>query len=254
MKKKYLVANWKANPATVVQAESLALGVARFVYKYKKKISAEVVLAPPFVYLEGVADILEKSEVKLAGQDLFNEDRGAFTAQVTASMLYSLKVKYVILGHSEVREENGDSNKEINQKIKLAFKYDLIPIVCLGEKVKSQAKKVLEVQFKECLEGIKAKDLKKLVLCYEPVWAISKGRKAHQAAKPQDAQAAHVFLRKLLVGKYGAKTAQEVPIIYGGSIKPANTEKLFEQLDIDGGLVGSSSLSVTKFSKIIRAI
>ena len=253
MDKKYLIANWKANPDTVVQAQSLALGIARFVHKYKK-VSAEVIIASPFVYLEGIADILKKSKVKLAGQDFFNEDRGAFTAQVTAPMLHSLKAKYVILGHSEVREENGDDNREVNRKIKLALEYDLRPIVCMGEQIRSQAKKVLEIQFKECLTGIKTRDLKELILCYEPVWAISKGRKGHKAASPQVAQFAHVVLRKLLVQKYGSKVAQDIPIIYGGSIKPTNAQKIFQQLDIDGGLVGSSSLSVTKFSKIIRAI
>lgn len=254
MNKKYLIANWKANPDTVVQAQSLALGITRYVHTNRKKISAEVIIAPPVIFLEGITNVLKRSKVSLAVQDFFNQDRGAFTAQVTASMLHSLKTKYVILGHSEVREENGDDNKEVNQKIKLALKYDLRPIVCMGEQSKNQTKKVLETQFKECLSGVTAKEIKKLILCYEPIWAISKGRKGHKAASPQVVQSAHVVLRKLLVQKYGAKIAQDIPIIYGGSIKPNNAKKVFQQLDVDGGLVGSASLSVAKFARIIKSI
>ena len=254
MRKKYIIANWKANPQTVIQADSLGLSIARFVHSNKKKISSQVIIACPFAFIDRLKNSLDKTRVGLAAQDFFNQARGAFTAQVTAPMLSSLKVKYIILGHSEVREENGDDNTEINHKLLLAYKFNLIPVLCLGEKKKGAYKSVLEKQLRECLNGVKEKDIKKTILCYEPIWAISKGKSAHKAAKPEDAQNAHVFLRKLLTKKYSAKVAEEVSIIYGGSIKPSNAKKIFNQLDIDGGLVGSSSLSITKFSRVIKSL
>ena len=250
MRNKYLIANWKANPESVFKARNLAANINNCIKR--RKTSAFIIVALPFVYIESIRNIIKKSKLHLAVQDFFNQERGSYTAQVTTSMLSSLNVKYSILGHSEVREENGDDNHEINQKIKLALKYNIIPIICLGEKQKNQTEKVLLKQFNECLGDIKAKDIKKIILCYEPIWAISKGKSSHKSANASDAQKAHVFLRKQLTKKYGVKIADQISIIYGGSIKPKNSKELFEQLDIDGGLVGSSSLSANKFCGIIK--
>lgn len=257
MRKKYVIANWKANPDTVFNARALAIGVKKYTKLHKKRLTCEVVIAPPFCYLESIAKVLKsqkKKLVKLGAQDFFIAEQGAYTAQSTVQMLSSLKTRYVILGHSEVREENGDTDEEINTKIKLALKYFITPIICLGEKTQGQYKKVINQQFNKCLKGISDKDIKKIVLCYEPIWAISKGKKNSKSATPADAQAAHVYIRGLLTKNYGIKVAQNVSVVYGGSVNPKNAKELFNQLDIDGGLVGSASLSDNKFGRIIKAI
>ena len=202
----------------------------------------EIVVCPPFTALEKVVDIVSTSNIKVGSQNMHFEDKGAYTGEISADMLKAIGIKYVIIGHSERRHIFGEKDEWINKKIKKALEKGLTPIFCVGEKLEEREKgltfNVVERQIKEGFYGLKKEEVEKVVIAYEPVWAIGTGK----VAQPWQAQEVHEYIRKLLNELYDEETAEKVTILYGGSIKPENYFGLITRKDIDGGLVGGASL------------
>jgi len=207
-----------------------------------------IVVCPPYPALQEVCDEICDSNVALGAQDLFWEDEGAFTGEVSAPMLKSVGCTYVIIGHSERRQCFGETDETVNKKLFAALKHNLFPIVCVGETLgqreKGETFKVIEKQIKEGFNKLEIGNWKLVIIAYEPVWAIGTGK----TATPEQAQEVHAFIRKLLP----KEVAQAVRILYGGSVKPENMKELMAQPDIDGGLVGGASLKVDSFVKIVK--
>ncbi len=216
----------------------------------------EIIIAPPFTALSEVGDMLRGSNIKLAAQNMYYEDSGAYTGEISPLMLKEIGGEYVIIGHSERRHIFGEDDELIRKKVESALKHGLIPILCVGEKLGEREKgltfNVVERQIKEALYGLKKEDVEKVVIAYEPVWAIGTGK----VAKPWQAQEVHEFIRKLLSEMFGEDTASHVKILYGGSIKPSNFLSIIAQKDVDGGLVGGASLkeSFVELGKIMHSV
>lgn len=218
--------------------------------------SFDIYIAPVFVALDRVREVVSSSNIKLAAQNMYYEDSGAFTGEVSPKMLKELGVQAVIIGHSERRRIFGETDELINKKIKKALAEGLTPIFCIGETLEERQKGltfcVLEKQVREGLYGINAEEVKRVVIAYEPVWAIGTG----VVATPEQAQEAHEFVRSLLTKIYSDEVAQSVTILYGGSVTPENFFGLFVKPDIDGALVGGASLkeSFVELAKIMANV
>jgi triosephosphate isomerase len=245
-----IAGNWKMNPTTLVAAAELAQAVMQGV---GHDASAHVVLCPSFAHLATVDQILEGSIIGLGGQNMHPKPDGAYTGEVSGPMLVDLGCTHVILGHSERRHGMGESDALINQKLHAALAAGLIPIVCLGEtkeeRLSDQTETVLLKQIQGSLADLAPAAMAKVVLAYEPVWAIGTGL----TATPQQAQAAHAFIRARLAEQFTQATADRVVVQYGGSVKPENALELLTCPDIDGALVGGASLKAADFLKIIEA-
>jgi len=213
----------------------------------------QVIICPPFISLALAQKLLEGSPIALGAQNMYPEDEGAFTAEVSPKMLKSVGCKYVILGHSERRQYFKESDEFINKKVKKALVSGLIPIVCVGETLAEREKnitdQIVSTQVKGCLKDISAADIEKSIIAYEPVWAIGTGK----VATPQQAQDVHKLIRMLLGQLYSPATAEKVVIQYGGSVKPDNAKELLHQPDIDGALVGGACLKTDSFAAIVQA-
>lgn len=214
---------------------------------------ADVMIAPPFTALFPVSEVIKNSNVVLAAQNLFWENEGAYTGEISAGMILSAGCTAVIIGHSERRQFFGESDESVNKKIKAAIKAKLIPIFCVGETEKERESKdtfsVLDKQMKKGLQDFSSDDLETLVIAYEPVWAIGTGKTATSG----QAQEVHRFLREECMEKnFGNKLAKSVRILYGGSVKPGNIGELMFMPDIDGALVGGASLDAETFGKIVH--
>ncbi|OGI66462.1 triose-phosphate isomerase [Candidatus Nomurabacteria bacterium RIFCSPLOWO2_02_FULL_40_10] len=249
MSKKIIIGNWKMNPLTLKEAEKLFSGVIKGISGVKK---TEVVICPPFLYLEKLTKI-KTSKIKLGAQDAFWGDVGAFTGEVSAEMVYNLGARYVILGHSE-RRTLGESNLDINKKIKAALASGLSPILCVGENTRDESHSyfnLVKTQLEECLDGVKKASIAKIIIAYEPVWAISTtvGRKD---TTPADSLEMTIFIRKILSDKFGSNDASQVRIIYGGSANEKDTEDFLKNGGVDGLLPGRASLDLKKFAEIIK--
>ncbi|AFG34418.1 MAG: triose-phosphate isomerase [Fervidobacterium sp.] len=218
--------------------------------------SFDIYIAPVFVALDRVREVVSSNNIKLAAQNMYYEDSGAFTGEVSPKMLKELGVQAVIIGHSERRRIFGETDELINKKIKKALAEGLTPIFCIGETLEERQKGltfcVLEKQVREGLYGINAEEVKRVVIAYEPVWAIGTG----VVATPEQAQEAHEFVRSLLAKIYSDEVAQSVTILYGGSVTPENFFGLFVKPDIDGALVGGASLkeSFVELAKIMANV
>lgn len=250
MRKKILAANWKMN-MTVSEADSF---LDIFLLEVHGEKGADIVLVPPFTALARVSERLSRVQhVKLGAQNMHWEKPGAFTGEISAAMLRELFVRYVVLGHSERRAFFGETDEIVNRKAKAALAATLTPIVCIGETLEQrdagEVEKVLEQQLRGSLKGLSAAQLEDLIIAYEPVWAIGTGR----TATPEQAQAAHAFVREVLASLGDSATAGKVRIQYGGSVKPGNTAELMAQPDIDGALVGGASLDPRGFAEIVQA-
>jgi len=212
----------------------------------------DVMIAPPFTALAQVSDVVRGSCVSLGAQNLFWEAQGAFTGAISPAMLVSAGCKYVIIGHSERRQYFNETDETVNKRIKAAFDNDLIPVMCVGESEKERESKntfsVLDKQVKKGLEDFSADNLKRLVIAYEPVWAIGTGK----TATSEQAQEVHQFLRSVLEKSFGNMLAKSIRILYGGSVKPNNIAELMAMPDVDGALVGGASLDPETFSKIVH--
>jgi len=212
----------------------------------------DAAVCPPSVYLDAVVGAVKGSAVAVGAQNCYHEAQGAFTGETSVAMLADIGCKYVILGHSERRHILGESNQAVNKKVGAVLKGGLIPIVCLGETLAQreagQTFDVVAEQFFGSLAGVSAADLAKIVIAYEPVWAIGTGKTATSA----QAQEVHADLRKVIAGRYNPQIAAQVRIQYGGSVKPDNAQELLSQPDIDGALVGGASLKAADFIGILE--
>jgi triosephosphate isomerase len=234
-------------------AEAASFAGAVAAETIRRKPSCEVVVAPPFTSLAAVTAAVAGSPVSVAAQDIFWEDEGAFTGEVSGPMLKEAGCALVIVGHSERRQYFGETDETVNRKLKAAARAELVPIFCLGEtREERESGRTFEVvgrQFRRGLEGLTIGASKALVIAYEPVWAIGTGL----TATPEQAQEVHAFVRGLLRERCGEPIASETRILYGGSVKPSNTAGLLSQEDIDGGLVGGASLKLADFMGIMDA-
>jgi triosephosphate isomerase len=249
MRTKFIAGNWKMY-TNAAGAEQLARGV---VGGLSKDISVQVAVCPPFPYLARVADVVRGSPVALGAQNLYPEKEGAYTGEVSPAMLLDVGCRYVILGHSERRHVLGEGDAFIQRKVLAALSAGLSAIFCVGETLeqrqKNQTAAVLQSQLENGLKGVPPDLLDRLVIAYEPVWAIGTG----QNATPQQAQEAHAFLRQRFAKMFGEERATSLPIQYGGSVKPDNAAGLLHQPDVDGALVGGASLKADSFLAIVRA-
>ena len=212
----------------------------------------DILVAPPFTALTVIADQIRGSNIQLAAQNLHWEPEGAYTGEISAGMLLSAGCTHVIIGHSERRQYFGETNATVNRKIKAALPHGLTPIFCIGESLEErEAEKtfsILDKQLSEGLEGIAADDIEKIIIAYEPVWAIGTGK----TASDQQAQEVHHFIRNYVSDLYGKDIANVVRILYGGSVKPNNIAGLMAQPDVDGALVGGASLTAPSFAGIVK--
>ncbi len=241
--------NWKMN---LTYQEGLALAEA--IHNAQRAEDILVILGTPAIHLAGVSEILKDSkQVKVAAQNCHKEEKGAYTGNISVGMIRSTGADYVILGHSERREYHGETDALIAEKIKLVLSYGLKPIYCCGEKLPvREAGKHIDLVAQQVTEGLfhlSAEDFQKVIIAYEPVWAIGTG----VTASPEQAQDMHRCIRTLIADKYGAAIADSTSILYGGSVKPKNAKELFAQPDVDGGLVGGASLKADSFVAIINS-
>jgi triosephosphate isomerase len=250
MRTKLIAGNWKMNK-DLTETTELLNGLKSKLASLPKDVG--VIVCPPFTSLELAKKLLEGSAIALGAQNMYFEDDGAYTGEISAKMLQSAGCRYVILGHSERRQYFDESNEFINKKAKKALASGLIPIVCVGETLREREKNITDhivtSQIKGCLKEITAADVEKLIIAYEPVWAIGTGK----VATPQQAQEVHLLIRNLLGQMYSKVTADKVIIQYGGSVKPDNAKELLHQPDIDGALVGGACLKADSFAAIVQA-
>lgn len=235
---------------TILEALELANGIKRALLDLAENV--DIVLCPPFTALAEVAEVLLDSNIKLGGQDMYWQESGAYTGEISGIMLKDIGCNFVIIGHSERRQYFSETNETVNKKIKAALKLDLSPIVCVGETLQERQKDktfdVVRNHTEGALVDIDAKDMLKINIAYEPVWAIGTGINA----RPAQAQEVQKFIRDLIEKRYNREVADSIRILYGGSIKPDNFKDLIAQEDIDGGLVGGLSLEVDSFCQIVK--
>ncbi|BAV06247.1 triosephosphate isomerase [Filimonas lacunae] len=252
MRKQIAAANWKMN-LTLQQGEALLDGILGKVSSLGK--DQQVVFAVPFPYLsQAQQKIAGKEQVFIAAQNCYNKKSGAFTGEVSVEMLQSLGIQWVVLGHSERREYFGESDQFLAEKVNIVLENGLTPLFCCGEALQireaNTQNEFVGNQLKASLFHLSAEQIQKVVIAYEPIWAIGTGKTASSA----QAQEMHAFIRAELAAKYGAEVASNISILYGGSVKAANAVEIFGQPDVDGGLVGGASLIADEFVSIINGL
>ena len=247
MRKPIIAGNWKMN--------NTPSDTKLFINSLKQKeLSKDVekIIATPFTSLYLASELLSDTDIKLGAQNMYFEDRGAFTGEVSGQMLRDSDVSYVIIGHSERREIFNESDELLNKKVKAAISKELSPILCCGETLEereaSKYKEKIKNQITKDLEGISEKDLDKLVVAYEPIWAIGTGK----TASPEDAEEMCKYIRGILEELYSKDLADKIRILYGGSVKPENIKEIMAKENIDGALVGGASLKVDSFTSLIN--
>ncbi|HZW40029.1 MAG TPA: triose-phosphate isomerase [Ignavibacteriaceae bacterium] len=249
MRKKIIAGNWKMNN-DLSGTKNLINGLNDLLKN--ENINCDVIVCPPFTNLSEANTLLKDSKMQLGAQNMYFEDSGAFTGEISAQMLLSVGCKYVILGHSERRAIFMESDDVINKKIKKALSAGLLPIFCIGETLEEReggiTNNIIEGQLKNGLTGISEEELGKIIVAYEPVWAIGTGK----TATPQQAQDVHAFIRGWIKKNYSQAAADKLVIQYGGSVKPDNAKELLSQTDIDGALVGGACLKADSFIGIIK--
>lgn len=246
MRKKIVAGNWKMN---TLPTEGVELAKGIVANRATVCSCVNFIVCPPFTHLSEVAAALKGSDIALGAQNCAAEAKGAYTGEVAASMIAALGCKYVILGHSERRQYYGETSATLNKKMEQAYANDLVPIYCVGENLEErEAGKhfdVVKAQIEEVVYNLTAEQFAKLVIAYEPVWAIGTGK----TATAEQAQEIHAYIRKVLADKFGAAAA-ECPILYGGSCKPSNAAEIFAKEDVDGGLIGGAALKAEDFLAI----
>lgn len=247
MRKKIVAGNWKMN-TTVPEGVELAKAVVEKSAQLPENVG--LIVVPPFTHLASVASVLKGSKVQLSAQNCADHEKGAYTGEVSVSMLASVGCQWTILGHSERRQYYGETDEKLVEKVKLALAGGLGVILCVGENLdQREAGKHFDVvtdQIKNVLYNFTADDMKKIIVAYEPVWAIGTGK----TATAEQAEEIHACIRKVLADKFGAQVADDTTILYGGSCKPSNAKELFAQKDIDGGLIGGAALKADDFIQI----
>lgn len=250
MRKNIVAGNWKMNKTL---QEGLALATELNEVLKGVTPNCDVVIGTPFIHLAGVAAAIDTQKIGVAAQNCADKESGAFTGEVSAAMVKSTGAEYVILGHSERRAYYGETAATLKAKVELALKNGLTPIFCIGEVLAEREAgthfDVVKGQIVDSLFELSAEDFGKLILAYEPVWAIGTGKTATAA----QAQEMHAVIRKTLAEKYGQEVADNTSILYGGSANPGNAKELFSNPDVDGGLIGGASLKVADFKAIIDA-
>jgi len=249
MRRNIAAGNWKMNLTSEKASE-----LASEINKLNIDDNVDVILGSPSVFLANVAEITKNHpRINAAAQNCHQAEKGAFTGEISIQMLKSIGVGYVIVGHSERREIFNESNQIIKEKIDALLQNEMIPIFCCGEPLEIREKGDQNVfvknQFESSIFHLHEDEIQKLIIAYEPIWAIGTGK----TASPEQAQNMHAFLRKLIAEKYNNEIADNISILYGGSVKPANAKELFSQPDVDGGLVGGASLTLENFGPIISA-
>lgn len=248
MRKPIAAGNWKMFK-TAKEASKMISELKELV---KGVSDREVVICPTYTALESAVSAAKGSNVKIGAQNVYWEEKGAFTGEIAPGMIKDLGCEYVIIGHSERRQYFGETDATVNKRIFAALKAGLKPIICVGETLEERESEktfsVIETQIKGGLKGLSAEQMKDCVIAYEPVWAIGTGK----TASKEQAQEVHAFIRKLLSDLLGKDTADATRILYGGSVKPDNMKDLMSQPDIDGGLVGGASLEAESFAKIVK--
>jgi triosephosphate isomerase (TIM) len=248
MRKKIVAGNWKMN---TLLKDGMELAKAVEKLESEKSSDALVIIAPPYTHLSRVNDLIDG--VKLAAQNCASEESGAYTGEISPDMLVSVGVEYVIIGHSERRSLYHEDDALLNKKTKLALSKGLKPIFCCGEVLKEREEgklfDVIREQVSVGLAGLKKEEMARVVIAYEPVWAIGTG----VVASPDQAQEMHKFIRDLLVELFDKQVAEDMTILYGGSCKPSNASELFANPDVDGGLIGGASLKAEDFLAIVNA-
>ena len=246
MRKKIVAGNWKMN---MTPAQSVEL-----INTLKDKINTtevDVVVCPPFVCLPAVLDAVKGTNIAVGAQNMHFEEKGAFTGEIAPNMLVELGVKYVVLGHSERRQYFAETNETVNKKVLKAIEHNLVPIICVGESLAEREQGVtidlVRLQTKVALKDVKAEDAKKVVIAYEPIWAIGTGKTATSAQAEEVCKA----IREVVAEVYGKEVADEVRVQYGGSVNAGNANELFNMGNIDGGLVGGASLK-EEFTSIVN--
>jgi len=249
VRRKFIAGNWKMNTS---RADGFALAQA-IAAKVGPSSPVDVALCPPTLYLEAIAQAIKGSAVGLGAQNCYHEPKGAFTGEISPQMLVDIGCKYVILGHSERRQIFKESNQEVNRKVVAALGVSLTPIMCVGETLDqrqaNQTAAVVREQIEGSLAGLSAEQMLKIVIAYEPVWAIGTG----VVATPEQAEEVHADLRRLLEKRYNSEVASAVRIQYGGSVNAENAASLLGQPNIDGALVGGASLKADSFLAIVAA-
>jgi len=248
VRKPMIAGNWKMN-TTAGEAESLVNGLCGLV---RGVSDVDIVVAPPFVYLQEVSGLISETPVALCAQDMFWEQSGAWTGEVSAAMLKDVGCSYVIIGHSERRQFFSETDENVNKKVLSALCAGLRPIVCVGETL-AQREEGVTLQFvgsqvREALDEVEQERAGEITIAYEPLWAIGTG----VTASPEEAEEVHAAIRQVLGELFAAETAEQMRIIYGGSVKPGNVDELMSRPNIDGALVGGASLNAESFARIVR--
>ena len=250
MRKNIVAGNWKMN-TTLQEGVALAKNVNEALMGVEPK--CDVVICVPFTHLASVNEVIDSTKLGLGAENCADHKSGAYTGEVSASMVSSTGATYVILGHSERRQYYGETSATLKEKVALAFENKLTPIFCIGEVLEERENgtyhEVVKAQIQDALFHLSADDFSKIILAYEPVWAIGTGK----TASPEQAQEIHAFIRKTIEDKYGKEVAENTSILYGGSCKPSNAAQLFAKPDVDGGLIGGASLDAESFMGIVTA-
>ncbi|MBD5213941.1 MAG: triose-phosphate isomerase [Bacteroidales bacterium] len=250
MRKKIVAGNWKMN--TTLQE---GIGLAKDVNEALKGVTpkCEVIICVPFTHLASVNDVIDANKLGLGAENCADHKSGAYTGEISAAMVASTGAKYVILGHSERRQYYGETSETLKEKVALAFENNLTPIFCIGEVLEERENgtffEVVKAQIADALFHLSAEDFGKIILAYEPVWAIGTGK----TATDDQAEEMHAFIRGVIADKYGKEVADNTSILYGGSCKPSNAAALFAKPDVDGGLIGGAALQAESFMGIVNA-
>jgi triosephosphate isomerase (TIM) len=248
MRKPLIAGNWKMNK-TITESISLVKELIDFVKGYEE---TEIVICPPFTSLWVTKELVGDTNILLGAQNMYYKDEGAYTGEISASMLQNIGCDYVILGHSERREYFHETSQEVALKVRQALSFSIKPIICVGEKLEEResgsARDVVKEEVEAIFEVLKPQDATKVVFAYEPIWAIGTGK----SATSSDANDMIKYIRNLLKDKFGEKISDQIRILYGGSVKPENVKELMSQPDIDGALVGGASLKALSFSRLVK--
>jgi triosephosphate isomerase (TIM) len=252
MRTKIVAGNWKMNK-TFEEADTLIYDILDLIEEKGKPADVDVIICPPFIYLELAGDITEDSEIFVGAQNVSRFETGAYTGEISASMLRSMHIDFAIIGHSERRKYFRESDEDLLDKAKSALKQDIAPIFCCGEVLEERdAGKHFEIvkqQLEDTIFKLDPEDFARVIIAYEPVWAIGTGK----TATSEQAQEMHFYIRELIWKKYGAEMAADTSILYGGSCNAKNAKELFSMPDVDGGLIGGASLKADEFVEIVLA-
>jgi triosephosphate isomerase len=250
MRTKIVAGNWKMHK----NAEETEDLLNDLIDKLPNDVEARVIVAPTFVNLSSAVEHLQFTNIGVAAQNMHQAEGGAFTGEISADMLKSIGVDIVILGHSERRAYFHETDALLAEKVNTALKHELEVIFCFGEELKDRQSEqhfnIVENQLKDGLFHLEAKDWENIILAYEPVWAIGTG----ETASPEQAQEMHQFIRQTIETKFGKEVAENVSILYGGSVKPENAKEIFGKPDVDGGLIGGAALKAADFSAIVAGV